>query len=72
MVLDREELMIQLESLQKEVKDMEKPTLGASSIEEVDDSYQERLEYNYWLDEKEDEIKDLKNLIKQLADDHTE
>ena len=48
-----------IEELKLALKTTPKPKLGISSVEDVDDAYQDLLEYNWWKRETEDEIKQL-------------
>lgn len=41
------------------------PRVSHSDIEDVSDAYQERLEYNWWVEEQEALIKDLEVKIKE-------
>jgi hypothetical protein len=60
--LDRAiELKDSIAKLVEEINAMPIPRLGVNSVEDVDDLYQERLEYNWWLDEKQDELALLNN-----------
>ncbi len=48
-----------IEELKLALKTTPKPKLGESSVEDVDDAYQDLLEYNWWKRETEGEIKQL-------------
>ena len=41
--------------IEQQVDIMVKPSLLPTSSEDIDEVYQERLEYNYWLDDMIDE-----------------
>ncbi len=54
-----ENIAKRIEELKLALKTTPKPKLGVSSVEDVDDAYQDLLEYNWWKRETEDEIKQL-------------
>ena len=50
-------------SIEYEVDTVPSPRLLASSSEDVDDIYQAKLEYNWWLDEKTEEYSTVSTLL---------
>lgn len=60
----REQMIDRCIAIQEEYKSLEKPRLGADSYEDVDDLYQARLEYNYYISDLRDEFD---TLNKQLG-----
>jgi hypothetical protein len=58
-VVDRNKVLSRIKEIEEEDKATPKPILGETSIEDVDDLYQARLEYNWWFDELNTEYKEL-------------
>ena len=58
-IVDRNKVLSRIKEIEEEDKATLKPILGATSIEDVDDLYQARLEYNWWFDELNTEYKEL-------------
>jgi len=54
-----ENLKARIEELKLALKTTPKPKLNSSSVEDVDDAYQDLLEYNWWKRDTEDEIRQL-------------
>lgn len=54
----------ELESAKYTLDNTPAPVISYSDIEDVSDAYQERLEYNWWVDEQRDLIRSLE---KELA-----
>jgi hypothetical protein len=50
-------------NLEEEIENSQPPRLTSADCEDVSDAYQERLEYNWWLDEKEEELRALKEAL---------
>ena len=46
-------------AIEAEYDSLIKPVLGATSCEDLDDAHQERLEYNYYISDLENEYKKL-------------
>ena len=57
-------LMTEINNLKKEIDNAEKPSLKHNSAEDVDDLYQARLEYNWWLDSQLKLIRSLEDELK--------
>ena len=53
--MNRNEMIDRYNEIENMVREMEKPVLGITSAEDVDDLYQSRLEYDWWRDEIQDE-----------------
>ena len=52
--IDTTALHQEMVELEYEVENSQRPCMSPESIEDVDDKYQENLEYNWWLDEQQD------------------
>ena len=56
-------IMQQIEGIREEMENQPKPAMSLSSSEDMDDAYQEKLEYNWWMDEKAEEIRELERRL---------
>lgn len=54
-----------IQQLEQEIEDNHPSRLTSEDIEDVSDNYQAHLEYRWWRDEQEEEIKDLKSKLTQ-------
>ena len=52
--IDKRKLEQEMNDLELEYSNVERPSMGASSSEDVDDDYQANLEYNWWCDEMQE------------------
>jgi len=67
--LNREELLIELAEVKLEIKNAEKPALNPTSAEDIDDAYQECLEYGWWMNEMNGRIDEINECLNKLDDD---
>ena len=63
MSIDKTAILSRIKEIEQEDKNTTKPQLGINSIEDVDDLYQAKLEYNWWFDELNTEYKELCNQL---------
>lgn len=56
-------LMAELYTAKEELMSVQKPKMSYEDIEDVSDAYQERLEYDYWVNEQNEYILDLQKQI---------
>ena len=63
---DKTAILSRIKEIEQEDKNTMKPRLGVNSIEDVDDLYQARLEYNWWFDELNTEFKNLTEEAKSI------
>ena len=53
--MTKDRMIARIAEINNELNNTPRPKLGVDSIEDVDDLYQARLEYNWWVDEMEEE-----------------
>lgn len=58
-------------AIEKEIAETPKPKLGINSVEDVDELYQAKLEYGWWLDEMNDDLKSLKEELRHREEQIT-
>jgi hypothetical protein len=58
------DLLGALDAAKKELMDVQKPRMSYEDIEDVSDAFQERLEYDYWVNEQNEYILELQQQIK--------
>ncbi len=58
-VVNKDTVLARIKELEEEYIATPKPILGVNSVEDVDELYQAKLEYNWWLDEIQTEYKTL-------------
>ncbi len=60
------ELRSEFETIQLELERTPVPALGRHSVEDLDDAYQERLEYNWWKREQLETLDSIESELKSL------
>lgn len=61
------ELKAELKTAQEELNNASVPHISYEDIEDVSDAYQERLEFDWWLDDQKELIKNLETKILLLS-----
>lgn len=69
--MTRQEIISKCVELEKEYDSTPNPRLNPTSVEDVDDLYQAKLEYNWWLEEVKEEYIDLAQKLGYLNVDVT-
>lgn len=65
--MKKEEIIKAIANIQREIHEMpQPPRVSAEDVEDISDNYQDNLEYNWWLRDKEDELEKLQYQLKNL------
>lgn len=67
-----ENLISRIEELKLALKTTPKPRLNSSSVEDIDDAYQDLLEYNWWKRDTEEEISQLETELNSFETNSVE
>lgn len=67
-----ENLISRIEELKLALKTTPKPRLNPSSVEDIDDAYQDLLEYNWWKRDTEEEISQLETELNSFETNSVE